>query len=82
METRCVHSCKGLCTAIEVAERREREAIVEYGRFRSECDYPDVKQLLEELIRTREQSLVLLAETRAALDAKFDTADRVTASFR
>ncbi|MDH4069069.1 MAG: hypothetical protein OEV30_01465 [Ignavibacteria bacterium] len=82
METKCVHSCRGLCAALERAERREREAIAEYGRFQAECDYPDVRNLLGELIRTREQSLVLLAETRAVLDARFDATDRVAASFR
>ena len=82
METRCVHSCKGLCSALQVAEHREREAILEYERFRSECDYPDVRSLLQQLITKHEEGLILLAETRTMLDAKFDTVDRITDSFR
>lgn len=81
MTTPCVHSCKGLCNALEIAEHREREAIKEYRRYAEECTYPDVRVLLEDLIREREHSLQLLAEKRAMLQAKFETLDQITDSF-
>jgi rubrerythrin len=81
MTTPCVHSCKGLCNALEVAEHREREAIKEYRRFAESCTYPDVRVLLEDLIKDREHSVRLLAEKRAMLQAKFDTLDQITDSF-
>ena len=53
MNTTCVHSCKGLCTALEVAEHREQEAIREYRKFAGGCDYPDVLYIdvVEDLVR-------------------------------
>jgi rubrerythrin len=81
MTTPCVHSCKGLCNALEVAEHREVEAIKEYKRFAESCTYPDVRVLLEDLIKDREHSVRLLREKRAALQAKFDTLDQITDSF-
>jgi len=81
LERKCVHSCKGLCNALEVAEHREREAIKEYRRFALECDYPDIRDLLEVLIRDRERSLELLREKREMIMVRFNTLDNINDSF-
>jgi len=81
MESRCVHSCKGLCSALELAERREQEALTEYRSFEMECDYPDVRELLTTLIHARERAVHLLREKRAMLDVKFATLDGINDSF-
>ena len=81
MNTTCVHSCKGLCAALEVAEHREQEAIREYRQFAAGCDYPDVRQILEELVRDRERALAVLREKREILTVKFNAIDRINASF-
>ena len=81
MNTTCVHSCKGLCAALEVAEHREQEAIREYRKFAGGCDYPDVRQILEDLIRDRERALALLREKREMLTVKFNAIDRINDSF-
>ncbi|HEX7572102.1 MAG TPA: hypothetical protein VF514_03345 [Bacteroidota bacterium] len=81
MNTTCVHSCKGLCAALEVAEHREQEAIREYRKFAGGCDYPDVRQILEELIRDREKALAVLREKREILTVKFNAIDRINDSF-
>ncbi len=81
MNHTCVHSCKELCNALELAEKYELEAIREYKRFAEKCDYPDVRALLEQLIGDREASLKVLAEKRAMLAAKFAVLDNITDSF-
>jgi len=81
MNDHCVHSCKGLCSALEVAEKRERDAMEEYRQFAATCDYPDVRALLEELIGHREEGLRLLRLTREMLSGRFDTLDDITDSF-
>ncbi len=81
MDTTCVHSCKGLCNALTVAEHREEEALKEYQRFAEQCDYPDVKHMLERLIDEHQRALTLLHETRAALAARFATMDQMNESF-
>ena len=81
MKPLCVHSCKGLCNALEVAEHREREAIKEYKSFAQNCDYPDVRVILENLVKEREQALIVLQEQRAVLAVKFELIDRIGDSF-
>ncbi len=81
MKTLCVHSCKGLCNALEVAEVREQEAINEYRQYAATCDYPDVKAILEDLIRERERGLAVLHEKREALTVRFAMIDKINESF-
>jgi rubrerythrin len=81
MAPECVHSCKGLCTALSVAEHREEEALKEYRRFAAECDYPEVGEVLAGLIAERERGLRILREKRAELAEKFDVIDRINDSF-
>jgi rubrerythrin len=81
MNSTCVHSCKGLCNALEVAEHRERESIKQYREFAAHCDYPDVRVLLEELILERERGLSLLREKREMLIMKFNALDDIRDSF-
>ena len=77
----CVHSCKGLCNAIEVAEHREQETIKEYKGYAAQCDYPDVRELLEELVRDRERALHLLRQKRGELQVRFAMIDKINESF-
>lgn len=81
MKATCVHSCKGLCSALEVVEHHEAEAIKEYRRFSAECDYPEVRDVLESLIAGHEKALALLREKRDELAVKFEAIDRINESF-
>ena len=81
MNPLCIHSCKGLCNALEVAEHRECEDINQYRSFAESCDYPDVRSILEELIKEREKGLQLLREKREILAVKFETIDQINESF-
>jgi rubrerythrin len=80
-KSNCVHSCKGLCNALSLAERREAEAIQEYREYASTCDYPEVREILEDLASERERMLHLVREKRIALEVKFSTLDRINESF-
>ncbi len=81
MDRKCVHSCKGLCTALEVAEHRQQEAIKEFRQFAADCDYPDVRELLEAVITQHERSLQLLREKREMLSVRFNAIDNISDSF-
>jgi len=73
----CAHNCKEFCTALESAMLREKDAILQYGAMRDQCDYPDVKILLNELIIQRQRSINLLMETKALIKSKFAVLDQV-----
>ncbi len=81
MKPKCVHSCKGLCKALEIAEHRESDAIRKYREFAATCDYPDVREILESLAQEREKMLQLLREKREILAVRFNTVDRINESF-
>jgi len=81
MKTNCVHSCKGLCAALDAAVIREEEAIKDYKSIAAECDYPDVKILLNALLSEREKSLQHLKEKADMLRVKFDTLDQISEGF-
>ncbi len=81
MEPKCVHSCKGLCSALSLAEQREETAIGEYRRFAEECDYPDVKVMLERLVSERQRALQALRDLQSLLTQRFATIDNISDSF-
>jgi rubrerythrin len=81
MAQECVHSCKGLCTALSIAEHREEEALKEYRQFASQCDYPDVTEILNGLVAERERALRTLREKRQELAEKSDVIDRINDTF-
>lgn len=77
----CTHHCRRLCSALDVAEYREEEALKEYRGFQETCDYPEVRELLGVLIQERERALKLLREKKLTLDATFRILDDIAGSF-
>lgn len=81
MEVQCIHSCRGLCNALTVAEHRELSAIKEYQTFLDQCNYPDVQAILRELIAQHQRTLGMLQGKRAELSEKFNILDDINESF-
>ncbi len=73
----CLHTCKGFCNALEIATLREKEAIIQYDSLRDECNYPDVKTILNELIIQRQKSIKLLEEAKLLMKSKFEVLDQI-----
>ncbi len=80
-EPECAHTCRGLCRAIEIATLKEKEAILQYDSLRDECNYPDVKVIINELILHREKSIRLLEDAKVRLKSKFEVLDQIRGSF-
>jgi len=80
-DVKCAHGCKEFCTAIEIATLREKEAILQYDALRDECDYPDVKAILNELILQRQKSISLLEEAKLLMKSKFEVLDQIQDGF-
>jgi hypothetical protein len=81
-DVKCAHGCKEFCTAMEIATLREKEAILQYDALRDECDYPDVKAILNELILQREKSIRLLEEAKLLMKSKFEVLDQIHDGFK
>ncbi len=80
-DVHCAHTCKGFCTALEIATLKEKEAILQYDELRDECTYPDVKAILNELIIHREKSIRLLEEAKILLKSKFEVLGQIQSGF-
>lgn len=81
MEVQCIHSCRGLCNALSIAEHREVSVIKEYQTFLDQCNYPDVQAILRELITQHQRTLGMLQGKRAELTEKFNILDDINESF-
>jgi len=81
-DVKCAHGCKEFCTAMEIATLREKEAILQYDALRDECDYPDVKAILNELILQRQKSIRLLEEAKLLTKSKFEILDQIQDGFK
>ncbi|MBI4810980.1 MAG: hypothetical protein HY800_05990 [Ignavibacteriales bacterium] len=78
----CAHTCKEFCNALEIATLREKEAIIQYDSLRDECNYPDVKVILNELIIQRQKSIRLLDEAKILIKTKFEVLDQIQDGFK
>ena len=81
-DVRCSHGCKEFCTTLEIATLREKEAILQYDALRDECDYPDVKAMLNELIIQRQKSIRLLDEVKILMKSKFEVLDQIQEGYK
>ena len=81
MTQQCKRTCKGLCQAMEAAEKREREAMTAYVEAAASCDYPEVREVLQRLTRDRENGLALLRQTKEQLRSTFAVIDTINDSF-
>jgi rubrerythrin len=77
MDQPCVHGCKGFCNALAAAEHREEETLQVFREYAAECDYPDIRALLNELVLAHERALERIHQKRSELDARFDATDGI-----
>ena len=80
-ESRCAHTCRGLCTALEIALLHEKESILQYDSLREQCTYPEVQTVLTELIIQHQKTIRLLEEAKELIREKFEVLGQVQGSF-
>jgi hypothetical protein len=81
MEVKCIHSCRGRCATLDAVEQQETEIVREYNASLQECNYPDVRELLQELIVHHEKALKTLREKRSQMNEAFHILDDINESF-
>lgn len=78
---RCAHACRNTCAMLAEALREESEMVVFYERLRSECNYPDVHAMLQELIESRSRSALMINQKLNELRARAEIMDGVISSY-
>lgn len=77
----CEHTCKGLCKALDLTIEDETKSIQQLKKFFNECDYPDVKILLNDIIETKEKYILLLKDKAEIIRVRFNTLDQISDGF-
>lgn len=81
MEVQCMHTCQGHCNALKVAEQIEVSAIEGYSRYLTECNYPDVRVILQDMIDRHQKTLQFLQGKKSELTEKLNILDNINDSF-
>ena len=77
----CAHACRNTCAMLAEALREESDMVQYYERLRSECNYPDVKAMLKDLIELRSSSVLVINQKLNELRARAEIIDGVISSY-
>jgi predicted transglutaminase-like cysteine proteinase len=77
----CVHACRNTCVMLTEALREESGMVSFYERLQKECDYPDVHDMLLQLIESRGKSVLAINQKLNELSARAAIMDGVISSY-
>jgi len=80
-EIRCAHACRNTCAMLNEALRRETAALQFYEQIVAQCDYPDVRAFIEELVEQRSRAILRIISKLNELQARGQALDGIVASF-
>lgn len=78
---KCEHACRQTCAMLRQALREESDMVRFYERLKAECDYPDVHDMLQELVEARSRSVLLINQKLNELRARAEILNGVISSF-
>ena len=78
---KCAHACRATCAMLAEALREESEMVGFYERLQSECNYPDVNAILQDLIESRSKSALMINQQLNELRARAEIIDGVISSY-
>jgi len=80
-EIRCAHTCRNACQMLNDALRLERELLQYHERILKECDYPDVKDFVQEMVVEKSASILRILQKLNELRARGQILDGVISSY-
>ncbi|HEY4611704.1 MAG TPA: hypothetical protein VII11_01840 [Bacteroidota bacterium] len=80
-DIRCAHACRNTCAMLNEALRRETAVLRFYEQLVLECDYPDIRSFVEELVEQRSRAVLRIVAKLNELRARGQALDGVIASF-
>jgi hypothetical protein len=78
---KCAHACRNTCAMLSEALREESEMVRFYEKLRTQCDYPDVHAMVQELIELRSKSVLAINQKLNELRARAEIIDGVLSSY-
>jgi rubrerythrin len=78
---KCAHACRNTCAMLSQALRDESDMVRFYEKLKAECDYPDVHDMLQELLEARSRSVLRINQKLNEMRARAEILDGVISSF-
>lgn len=80
-EVNCLHNCKNTCAMLNEALRKEAATVRFYEAVLEECNFPEVRSFLLELVEERRQGILRIIQKLNELHARSQVNDGVISSF-
>jgi hypothetical protein len=77
----CQHTCKNTCASLNEALRKETAIVKYYEGVLAECNMPDVKTFMDELIDEKRKVILRLIQKLNEIHVRSQASDGITSSF-
>jgi hypothetical protein len=77
----CQHACKNTCASLNEALRKETAIVKYYEGVLAECNMPEVRTFMDELIEEKRKIILLLIQKLNEIHVRSQAIDGITSSF-
>lgn len=77
----CSHACRNTCAMLQEALKDEAAMVRFYTALKQKCDYPDVHDMIQQLIEERSKSVLVINQKLNELRARAGVLDGIMSSF-
>ena len=81
IDINCQHNCKNTCASLNEALRKETAIVKYYEAVLKECNIPEVKIFVDELIEEKRRIILRLIQKLNEIHVRSQATDGVTSSF-
>ena len=77
----CQHTCKNTCASLNEALRKETAVVKYYEVVLAECNMPEVRTFMDELIDEKRKVILRLIQKLNEIHVRSQATDGITSSF-
>ena len=77
----CQHTCKNTCASLNEALRKETAIVKYYEVVLEECNMPDVRTFMDELVEEKRKIILRLIQKLNEIHVRSQAIDGITSSF-
>lgn len=77
----CMHACRTTCALLSNIMREETELMKMYEEALSDCDSPDVKAFMQDMMVAKSSAILIILQKLNELRARGEIGDSVMSSF-
>ncbi len=81
LNSKCQHACKNTCATLNEALRKETAMVKTYENILDECNIPEVKSFMEELVDEKRKVILRLIQKLNEIHVRSQAIDGIATSF-